>query len=206
MDPCDHTGNYRTALVFAKNSQKSLGNKKHQYKGVDTGQVAYSSYTGLSRDHDLEGRLAGLSLHKLLATTETLTDWFEVLARETQLKRVILFNGRNNQYRPILRLARQLGIEAEVIECFGQVAENVFTFRNNLAQDFDLLQEYTEESWRTFQGDKGRWRRKRAFRPPRSISGGHRPEPKADCCRMGPRGQRAGGPARSLPRWGRPRR
>lgn len=123
--------------------------KKYVLSGVDVGQSAYSSYIGLSRDQDLEGRLASWAQNRLLATSEMLTSWFDALLREKDIGRVVLYNGRHNQYRPVLRLAQQKKIRVDVMEFSGQDANCTYIFKNELPQDIDVLNHYIEKTWQT---------------------------------------------------------
>ncbi len=128
--------------------------KSISYRSVDIGQAAYSSYVGLARDLDLEGILAHASLDKLIHTAKTLTKfWFELL-KEKNVTRVILFNGRQNQNRPLLRVAKLMGVEAEVMECAGLHSRCVYKFDNCLPQDLNNLPDLINSHWETFSGDR----------------------------------------------------
>lgn len=127
--------------------------KKHIVDGVDVGQAAYSSYIGLSRDQDLEGYLASWAQNRLLATTERLASWFRALLKEKNTKRVVLYNGRHNQYRPLLRVAQQANLPVDVMEYSGLDERCVYTFQNELPQDIDVLNKYIEKTWQNFTGD-----------------------------------------------------
>lgn len=127
--------------------------KGHVVDGADVGQAAYSSYIGLSRDQDLEGRLAKWSLNQLLASSEQLLPWFRDLLRQVKAARVVLYNGRQNQYRPLLRVAQQEGITIDVMEFSGQEARCVYTFKDELPQDLDILNAYMDANWKEYRGD-----------------------------------------------------
>jgi len=127
--------------------------KAHTVEGVDVGQAAYSSYIGQSRDQDLEGRLAPRTLNRLLATSEQLVPWFRNFIRTRKIDKVVLYNGRQNQYRPLLRVSQQENIPIDIMEFSGQEARCVYIFRNQLPQDFTVLQEFMEHCWKNFTGD-----------------------------------------------------
>jgi hypothetical protein len=127
--------------------------KKHLFEGADVGQAAYASYIGLSRDQDLEGHLASWSLNKLVATSEQLVRWFRELLRRENPEKVVTYNGRLNQYRPLVRVAQQEKIPIEVMEFSGQESDCVYTFRDELPQHMDLLQWTIETAWKNFKGD-----------------------------------------------------
>lgn len=147
----------RVALPPATSSKdRVLGNrwslKDYSFENTDVGQAAYSSYIGLSRDQDLEGRLAIWSLRQLLATSETLVVWARMMLTHHAAHRVVLYNGRQNQYRPLLRVAQQMMIPAEVMEFSGQHSGCVYTFENQLPQDLDVLNRCIQGCWQGFDG------------------------------------------------------
>ena len=128
--------------------------KNYRFNDVDVGQAAYSSYIGLSRDLDLEGYLSRYSLKKLLSTSETLAKWSEIIFESRNISKVFLYNGRQNQYRPVLRVAQNNKIPVEVMEFAGQSASCVYDFQNQLPQDIDTLVSKIEFCWESFCGDK----------------------------------------------------
>jgi hypothetical protein len=146
-------------LKVSSNSQRrdALHNrwkiKSYVLDNVDIGQAAYSSYIGLSRDQDLEGLLAGWSQNCLLATSETLLFWFSEQLSRKNVNNVVLYNGRHNQYRPLLRVAQKLNITVEVMEFSGQDASCVYIFNNELPQEIEVLNRYIEAHWKNFHGD-----------------------------------------------------
>lgn len=127
--------------------------KAYAPNGADVGQASYSSYIGLSRDQDLEGAIAQRALHKLLATTEMLSEWFRNLISACEIGRVVLYNGRQNQYRPLLRAAQQAALPVDVMEYSGQDANCVYVFENQLPQDLEVLEAAINRCWETFSGD-----------------------------------------------------
>lgn len=127
--------------------------KKYSFERVDVGQAAYSSYIALSRDQDLEGRLAKWSLRKLLATSETLVVWSRMTISKYKIKEAILYNGRQNQYRPLLRVAQQNNLVIEVMEFSGQHSGCVYVFKNQLPQDLDVLNEAIQACWLKFMAE-----------------------------------------------------
>jgi hypothetical protein len=127
--------------------------KDHFFEGADVGQAAYASYIGLSRDQDLEGSLSYFSLNRLLATSEQLTTWFRELIRCVDADRVILYNGRHNQYRPLLRVSQQEGVEVDVMEFSGVDFRCAYTFKNDLPQMLNVIHERIESKWEDFSGN-----------------------------------------------------
>lgn len=127
--------------------------KSHMQENMDVGQAAYSSYIAQSRDQDLEGRLVQSSLNKLLSVTEQLSLWCEALLSKTRFEKIILYNGRQNQYRPLLRVAQKMHIPVDVMEYSGQEANCVYTFKDQLPQDLEVLQDAINACWEDFKGD-----------------------------------------------------
>jgi Capsule polysaccharide biosynthesis protein len=127
--------------------------KGYTKEDLDIGQAAYSSYTGLSRDQDLEGFLARWSLNRLLSTSEQLVPWFRALFHEAKATRLVLYNGRQNQYRPVLRVARQEKMSVDVMEFSGQESRCVYNFQGELPQHIGTLNEYIGMTWKNYTGD-----------------------------------------------------
>lgn len=127
--------------------------KKYRYKGSDVGQAAYSSYIGLTRDQDLEGSLAQWSTKKLLNTSVSLSSWIFDVFKKFNPEVVVLYNGRQNQYRPILRASQKNEIQTEVMEFSGQDSNCVYTYKNELPQNLNLLHKYIEKKWKIYKFD-----------------------------------------------------
>ena len=134
-----------------KNKFFSKGNiKKLYYKKFDIGASIYSSYIGLSRDHELDGYLSQNSLNNLLKTSKTIYDFFEKYLNKNKVKKIILYNGRHNQYRPLLRVAQKRKIETEIMEYSGdgKNENGVRSFFNNLPTDINYLYKLIIENWK----------------------------------------------------------
>ena len=93
--------NYRKKL-FSKDSIKKI-----RYKKFDIGASVYSSYIGLSRDHELDGYLGQSALERLYKTSKTFYNFFENYLLNNKISKIILYNGRHNEYRPLLRIAQK---------------------------------------------------------------------------------------------------
>lgn len=128
--------------------------KNYTSFGVDIGQAVYSSYIGSTRDLELDGAVSVKVIRSLLRTSETLAEWYLGLAEKEEFSEVTLYNGRQNQYRPIFRLARQSNIPVTVYEYSGLTADCVYEFRNQLPQDLELLNCKIDEAWETVHCDK----------------------------------------------------
>ena len=121
-----------------RHSRSSI--KNYHVEGVDVGQAVYSSYIGLTRDQDLEGYLSDWSLNELMKSSTYLIPWYRDLLKEFSVVKVIIYNGRQNQYRSLLRVAQQLNIPVDVMEFSGQHSKCVYLFKNELPQDLDVLE------------------------------------------------------------------
>jgi hypothetical protein len=113
--------------------------KNYKFINLDIGQAAYSSYIASTRDQDLEGLLAHFSIKKLLACSEQLAIWFYKLLAKQYINSLTIYNGRQNQYRPIFRIAVLKKIQVEVMEFSGQDSKCVYIFKNSLPQDLEYL-------------------------------------------------------------------
>ncbi len=127
--------------------------KRYIFKDCDVGQAAYSSYISATRDQDLEGKLSRWSLCKLLNTSQSLLEWFEEIIDVNKITSIVLYNGRQNQSRPLVRLAQLRHIDLEVMEFSGQHAGCVYSFHNNLPQDLIHLNECIQLCWQAYRGN-----------------------------------------------------
>ena len=128
--------------------------KSYKYKLVDVGQAAYSSYLATSRDQSLEGTLSKYSLSNLLTTSEILVDWFNSSIKKHRISEIILYNGRQNQYRPLLRVGTLNKVSTVVMEFCGQSDKNVYKFKNKMPQDLNTLYKYINKEVQKFKGNK----------------------------------------------------
>ena len=102
----------------------------------DLGQSVYSSYLGLSRDYGFEGLLSESSCRALLSTSLTIHNFFSDYLKKNKVSKIILFNGRHNQYRPVVRIAQKKKIKLEVNEFFESGNDrSVRQFDNHLPGD-----------------------------------------------------------------------
>jgi len=128
--------------------------KAINFRSVDVGQAGYSSYTGKSRDLNVEGSLARPSLRKLISVSKQLTAYFIDVITKYKVSRVVLYNGRHNQNRPLLRVAQLAGNKIEVMEFSGQDASCVYMFLDTLPQDLSNLASMIETHWDAYSGDR----------------------------------------------------
>ena len=67
----------------------------------------------------------------MVNTSNNLSIFFDKLIKKEKIKEIYLFNGRNNNYRPLLRIANILKIKIHVLEFNGD-RNQVFDFENQL--------------------------------------------------------------------------
>ncbi len=138
-DPKSHN---KTIFLNPKNL------KKFTYNGSDLGQSVYSSYLGLSRDYGFEGLLSEPSCRALLSTSITIHEFFLDYLKQNKVSKIILFNGRHNQYRPVVRIAQKKKIKLEVNEFFESGNDrSVRVFRNHLPGDIDNFAKDINKVW-----------------------------------------------------------
>ena len=115
--------------------------KNFIYKKTDLGLAVYSSYLSLIRDMDLKGFLSTYSLKKLLLTAISLTDFYIEFFKFNKIEKIYLFNGRQSQSRPLLRVANNYKIKINVLEHTTVFANSkgVRNFANNLPQDISYI-------------------------------------------------------------------
>ena len=123
--------------------------KKFTYDKSDLGQSVYSSYLGLSRDYGFEGLLSESSCRALLSTSITIHDFFLDYLKKNKVNKIILFNGRHNQYRPVVRIAQKKKIKLEVNEFFESGNDrSVRVFHNHLPGDIENFAKDIETVWK----------------------------------------------------------
>ena len=132
-------------IINNKNLNKIFEDKKNlknfTYKKTDLGLAVYSSYLCLIRDMDLKGFLSRYSLKKLLLSGFCLTDFYIEFLKHNNIKEIFLFNGRQGQARPLLRIANNYKIKVNVLE-HAHIFVNskgVRNFANNLPQSINYI-------------------------------------------------------------------
>ena len=133
----DIISNKRLSQIFK--NKKSL--KNFTYKKNDLGLAAYSSYLALIRDMNLKGFLSRYSLKKLLFTSICLTDFYIEFFKHNKIKEIFLFNARQSEARPLLRIANNHKIKVNVLEhtTVFDNSKGVRNFENNLPQSISFI-------------------------------------------------------------------
>ena len=139
--------------IFKKKNFSKDNIKKIKYKKFDIGNSVYSSYIGLSRDHELDGFLSQGSLTNLLKTSTVLYEFFENYLSNNKISKIILYNGRHNEYRPLLRIGQQKKILTEVMEYsgFGRNEKGVRSFFNHLPTDINYNKKLIIKNWKNLK-------------------------------------------------------
>ena len=116
--------------------------------GVDIGAATLSSYLDISRDANLDGLIARRTLKKLIKTTINLYFYFN--KKLNKKHHIIIYNGRNSEYRPLLRIANKKKIEISNLEWSGDGEKNIGirNFKNHLVQDIDNMNKVIKNHWK----------------------------------------------------------
>jgi len=127
--------------------------KAIELDGVDIGQAVYSSYLGSTRDLNLDGAVSQIALSRLYATASTLLKWIEYVIFEYRPDEILLYNGRQSQYRPVFRMGRKHNVRTIVVEYSGQSNDGVFRFENKLPQDLNSLEAKINKTYSAYSED-----------------------------------------------------
>ena len=119
----------------------------YKFKGADNGLAAYGSYAELTRDRDLNGFIASKTIKNLINTANNLTNYFEKFIKNQKINEIYLFNGRNNNYRPLLRVAKKLRIKTHNLEFNGD-RNQVFDYETSLPFDTNYLAKRIDSYWK----------------------------------------------------------
>ena len=125
-----------------------LNTFNYKFKGIDNGLASYSSYVDLTRDRDLDGYISKKIIKRLVNTSNNLSIFFDKLIKKEKIKEIYLFNGRNNNYRPLLRIANILKIKIHVLEFNGD-RNQVFDFENQLPFEIKYIAKRILNFWNT---------------------------------------------------------
>jgi len=113
------------------------------YKNIDLGLASYSSYLNISRDLNLDGFFSSKSLEKILRCTIILINFFFNFLIKNNIHEIFIYNGRQNQNRPLFRIANILKIKVNILEhtiVFNNPKnKNVRDFENNLPNDISYF-------------------------------------------------------------------
>ena len=123
-------------------------NKSHlltmSYKKVAVGLGAFSSYTNMTRDKDLESKKSKKIILNLINTSVNLTDYFYNLKKSKKYSEFSLFNGRMNQYRPFFDIFKNLELNNYEFKGFKN---KIYNFKNFFSQDLKNLSKLINKKW-----------------------------------------------------------
>lgn len=154
------TGEYKVSYITntKKNSNildkinfKNPSNvKKFKYQGIDFGNAIYSSYVGLSRDAEFDGFLKTYSLKNLLNSSLNIFFFFRKKLQKNSKIKVILYNGRHNESRPIVRYCVKKNIPVNVMEFSGDGEKSIGVrrFINHLPTDLKKMERLIKNFWK----------------------------------------------------------
>ena len=121
-----------------------------KYKKIDNGLSSYASYVGCTKDRDLEGNLAFNTIHKILNTSNQLTDFFYNILLSKKYDEIYMFNGRMNNYRPLLRVAQNLKIKINNLEHHAS-RDRIFNNGSNLPIDHIVVGKKINSHWKNYK-------------------------------------------------------
>ena len=132
-------------VLFNEKLHNKIKDKKKllkiYYKKIDVGVATYSSYLGISRDLNLEGFFAFKSLKKILKCTIILSNFFLSYLKKNKIDEIFIFNGRQNQNRPLFRIAKILKIKVTILEhsTIFRNSKGVRNFDDHLPYDYNFF-------------------------------------------------------------------
>ncbi len=133
------------SILFNEKLYNKITDKKKllkiYYKKIDVGLATYSSYLGISRDLNLEGFLASKALKKILKCTIVLSNFFLSYLKKNKIDEIFIFNGRQNQNRPLFRIAKLLKIKVTILEhsTIFRNSKGVRNFKDHLPYDYNFF-------------------------------------------------------------------
>ena len=122
--------------------------KNYNFKGMDNGLGAYSSYLDHSRDKDLQGFFADNIIARLIHTTDRLTEFYSSFLKNKKINNYFAFNSRMNLQRPLFRLAEKLKIKINNLESTHDGRQAiVHNFKDSMVNDYDKLPKLINKYW-----------------------------------------------------------
>ena len=125
----------------------------YKFRGIDNGLAAYGAYAELTKDRDLDGFISGRTIKKLINTSNNLTVYFEEVIKKEKIDEIYLFNGRNNNYRPLLRLGKKHKIKTHNLEFNGD-RNQVFDNESFLPFDTKYITKKINYFWKNNRNKK----------------------------------------------------
>jgi hypothetical protein len=147
-------------IFFNEKLYNKIINKKKllkiYYKKIDVGLASYSSYLSISRDLNLEGFFAFDSLKKILKCTVVLSNFFLSYLKKNNINEIFIFNGRQNQSRPLFRIARTLKIKVTILEhtTIFRNSQGVRDYKDHLPYDYNFFSNQINDHFSKFSSKK----------------------------------------------------
>ncbi|WP_440679474.1 capsular polysaccharide export protein, LipB/KpsS family [Candidatus Pelagibacter sp. HIMB1517] len=141
------TGKFEKKNYFFSNYLKL---KKFRYDKIDIGLASYSSYVANTKDHLLQGKIAREITSKNLNTTINFYKFFKKFLKYNSFDVAFIYNGRQNQYRPLFRLCKKKKIKVIILEYRGPNYKNVYEYINHLPTDYYYQSERVKDFYDNF--------------------------------------------------------
>ena len=129
--------------------------KALQYRGVDVGYAALSSYAHVTRDPEPAASRPEIKgvLQRLVNTGKIVFEAYERALAEEKPDLVAVFNGRLAIDRPVLRACRAAGIDCHVYEISLGV-DTIIRYENALPHDIACLRRQIDDLWSQAAADR----------------------------------------------------
>ena len=122
--------------------------RKIKYDDIDIGLASYSSYLDNTKDYNLEGKISNKIILKNLNTTFNLYVFFKKFLKKNKINLAYIYNGRQNQYRPLARILKKIKIKTIFLEFKGPNYKNVYEFLNHLPVDYQYHAKMMEKNYK----------------------------------------------------------
>jgi hypothetical protein len=137
-------GNFKILEIKKKfKFPRKFNNKKIRqlnFDGIDFGLGVYSSYANTTRDSNLRGLIANKTIIDLLNTSFSFYKYFLEHFKNNTYNKIITFNGRMSEKRPLLRYAKKNKLNISNFEKL--TSERFYDFKSNLSQDRIFLKKH----------------------------------------------------------------
>ncbi len=137
-----YTPTINSIQIFKFKNKLDLLKKKYRFVNVGIG--AFSSYTNITRDKDLEAKKSQSIINNLVNTSIKITDYLYIIKKKYKFSKFILFNGRMNQYRPFFDIFRRKNLNNYEFKGFKN---RVYNFKNFFSQDLVNLKKLILKQW-----------------------------------------------------------
>lgn len=125
--------------------------KKKFFKGIDVGYASLSAF--ISNTRNMSPELTNFSMKlfkKKLRAAVRMSLLCEEIHRREKPDKIILYNGRMPESRPVLRYFRKQGIDVDILEVYPTNLSGGFkkiTYHNALPHSIENLQKIFNQQW-----------------------------------------------------------